>query len=389
MTKKIFITSSVLLALVVGAIFVYNYAFKKPSVKDELDIKKSTKTEEGKLGEIPSEDIEEKNLPITAISDEPVFGATLSPDGKFIYYFLKNNGQLNKVGFDGRLEKVLAENPSLVNLKEAVWNKQKNKVIAKTEISTDKLKYYHYDLTAKSFTPLKDNIDSVAWSSLGDKIIYKYYDSKTKKRAISVSDSNGKNWRDLTNFDHFGVNISPIPGSSLISFWPAPNAFTPTSVNTINFSGEDKKEILKDRYGVDILWSPNGKWAAVSYTDQKGGHKTDLAIMNPRGGQFQTLFIPTFISKCVWSFDSQYLYCALPVDIPATATLPNDWQEGKILTTDTFWKIDTATGEKERMVETEKINGNFDVIKPFLSQDGKTLFFVNKKDGKLYKLELE
>jgi putative ABC transport system ATP-binding protein len=43
---------------------------------------------------------------------------------------------------------------------------------------------------------------------------------------------------------------------------------------------------------------------------------------------------------------------------------------------------------KDGMIETDKINGSFDVLNPFLSQDEKTLFFTNKADGKLYKLEL-
>jgi len=66
--------------------------------------------------------------------------------------------------------------------------------------------------------------------------------------------------------------------------------------------------------------------------------------------------------------------------------LPNDWQEGKISTVDTFWKIDVGSGKKERLVDPEKISGSFDAINLFLSPDAKTLFFTNKADGKLYKL---
>ena len=76
----------------------------------------------------------------------------------------------------------------------------------------------------------------------------------------------------------------------------------------------------------------------------------------------------------------------MPGNIPESAILPNDWQAGKIQTADTFWKLEIATGKKDRLVETDKINGSFDILNPFLSQDEKTLFFVNKADGKLYKL---
>jgi hypothetical protein len=110
--------------------------------------------------------------------------------------------------------------------------------------------------------------------------------------------------------------------------------------------------------------------------------------MNADGNQFQSLGFTTFASKCVWSADSKYLFCALPGDISENAILPNDWQEGKLRTADTFWKIEVSSGKKARLIETKKIYGSFDALNPFLSKDEKTLFFVNKVDGKLYKLSL-
>ena len=249
-------------------------------------------------------------------------------------------------------------------------------------------KFLLLDLAQKTVTPVKDDVDSIAWSGLGDKIIYKYFDAKTSKRSLEISDPDGKNWRKIADITSFGLSISPVPGSSDISFWPTPDAFTATSANLIGFNGENKKEILKDKFGADLLWSPDGKTAAVSSTDQKGGHKTDLALMNSDGGQFQSLNFPTFTKKCAWSADSKYLYCATPGNVPPSAILPNDWQEGKIQTADTFWKLEIATGKKERLIDPAKINGSFDVLNPFLSQDEKTLFFTNKTDGKLYKLSL-
>ena len=78
----------------------------------------------------------------------------------------------------------------------------------------------------------------------------------------------------------------------------------------------------------------------------------------------------------------------MPGDIPDSAILPNDWQEGKVTTSDTFWKIDITSGKKERLVDPEKIGSSYDVLNPFLSPDEKSLFFVSKSDGKLHKLSI-
>ncbi len=391
MSKKIFAISTLLLVLVIGAIFIYNFAFKKTTPATSVATPEKSVSE----GTIPAQSSDKKaadaqkssDFSVFAVSDEPVYGATLSSSGDSLYYFLSGNGQLNQVDFNGKLMKVLSTE-QFNRIKNIIWNKQKNKAIVKTELSPEKFKFLYFDIANKKVSVLKESLDSVAWSNSGDKIIYKYYDQKTKKRTISTADPDGTNWRDITDFNYQGVEISAIPNSSDISFWPSPNAFTSTSVNLISLSGENKREILKDKFGVDILWSPDGSRAAVSFSDQKGGHKTELAIMNSQGGQFQSFGFSTFTSKCTWSSDSKYLYCALPGNTPESAVLPNDWLESKISSVDTFWKIEVATGKKERLVDPEKIGGSYDVLLPFLGQNEKALFFVNKADGKLYKLAL-
>jgi hypothetical protein len=387
MTKKIFAISTLVLVLLVGVIFMYNFAFKKPAAP----ITAPKTADEGKTNATPAKNTpaatKNTNGPITAISDGSVFGAVLAPDGNSIYSFAGDNGQLNQIDFNGKLEKVISTE-EFKSIQQILWNKPRNKAIIKRANGVANSKFLFLDLAQKTVTPIKDGIDSIAWSFLGDKIIYKYFDAKTKKRSLETSDPDGKNWRKIADIDFFGLSIGLVPGSSDISFWPSPNAFTASAASLIDFSGENKREILKDRFGADILWSPDGKLSAVSSSDQKGGHKTDLALMNSDGGQFQSLNFPTFAKKCVWSADSKFLYCAMPGNIPDSAVLPNDWQEGKIKTADTFWKLEIATGKKDRLIEADKINRSFDALNPFLSQDEKTLFFTNKADGKLYKLEV-
>jgi len=387
MIKKIFAISTLLLIFVIGAIFVYNFLFKTPaSQKNKTDAIKTAG--EGKLNETNSrQETAEEKASIQAVSDEPVFGAALSPDGKYFYAFLASNGQLNQYDLSGKLDKVLSTE-KFENIKKVVWNKPKNKVIIKTEPVPGTAKFFYFDIPGKKVFVLKENIDSVSWSNLGDKIIYKHYDPKTKKRTINVAEPDGKNWHVVAEISYRDAEIAPIPNSSDISFWPSPNAFTATSVASVAFNGENKKELLKDRYGVNLLWSPNGTQAIFSAADEKGGHKTDLLLMNRQGGEIQSLMFPTFTSKCSWSSDSKNLYCAMPGNIPDSAILPNDWQEGKITTSDTFWKIDTSTGKKERLVVPEKIGESYDVLNPFLSHDEKNFFFINKQDQKLYKLSL-
>jgi Tol biopolymer transport system component len=388
MSKRIFAISTLVLVLLVAMIFVYNFAFKKQAprttpVKTSAEGKATNSTPETDS----STSKQSNDGMISAVSDDSVFGATLAPDGNTLYCFSGENGQLDQIDFNGKLEKVISTE-EFQGIQKVIWNKQKTMALIKRANGPTKSKFLVLNLASKKVAALKDSIDSAAWSNLGDKIIYKFFDPATKKRTLNTSDPDGGNWRKLADVDFFSAEIAPVPGSSNISFWPSPDAFTATSVALVTFNGEDRKEILKNRFGTDLLWSPDGKYAAVSSTDQKGGKKTDLAIMNPDGGQFQALNFPTFMKKCAWSSDSKSLFCAIPGNIPESAILPNDWQEGRVHAADTFWKIEVATGKKERLIETDKIGGAYDALNPFLSKDEKDLFFTNRADGKLYKLAL-
>jgi hypothetical protein len=86
--------------------------------------------------------------------------------------------------------------------------------------------------------------------------------------------------------------------------------------------------------------------------------------------------------------NNKALYCALPGEIPASAIMPNDYDQEKFHTADTFWKIDTTTGEKSRIVDLNKITSKYDATKLFLNANESLLFFTNRTDGKLYKITL-
>jgi hypothetical protein len=74
--------------------------------------------------------------------------------------------------------------------------------------------------------------------------------------------------------------------------------------------------------------------------------------------------------------------------MPNTAVLPNEYNEKKFTSVDTFWKVNVATGEKTRIIETSQISGSFDATKLFLNSDESMLFFANRIDGKLYRLNM-
>ena len=247
--------------------------------------------------------------------------------------------------------------------------------------------FYAYDHQNKKGTRLKDGTDLVVWDNAGAKIFYKYYDSIKKERSLNIADPDGGNWQKLANIDFRKISMSAVPSTPNVSYWNYPDAGQESQLIIVNAIGGQPQTIFRGKYGADYLWSPDGTRALASSLASENSKVTTLGLVTS-SGEYHDLNIPTMVSKCVWSSDGKTIYYALPGGIPDKAVMPNDYQENKFTTEDTFWKMDIATAKKERVVSSANIPKKYDSSNLFLSKAEDVLYFVNKIDGKLYRIEM-
>ena len=377
--KKIFFLSLFILGVSLLFWGVYNLSFKSNTpTTTAVDNAPTKKT---------NSDIKAGTEKISPASQTAVIAPTLSPDGNSLDYFSAQSGQLLQADFYGETQKTLSQQ-KISGLSDAFWSVDKLKVILETHATNNTSSFSFYDTATGTITPLKKNLDQVVWQTNANRILYKYYDATTKTRTLNVSDPDGSNWTKIADLPYQNVSIAQIPRTGLVSFWNSGDAYIQTNLQTVPLIGGATKTLSTNGFGADYLWDAAGDRTLVSHTNSKGGFQMGLGIMNANGGEYRNLDIPTFITKCVWSKDGRTVFYALPGDIPNNSILPNDYNAGKFQTTDTFWKVDTQTGEKTRLVEISDINGQYDASQMFLNQSESLLFFVNKIDGKLYKIAL-
>lgn len=392
LSKKIFIISSVLLASVLFFMGIYNISFKEKSSVSSTNKPAEESPATDASGKNTLEKIVEKvgfsknNNRIYSLSDEAVVAPSVTDDGEKISFYTRANGSVYKVFLNGEGKELYNSN-NFSGLENISWSTDRSKVISRFN-NNGKIEYSTYDYNIKKGFKLASGVEYAIWGNLGDQIFYKYTDSKTGKRTINISNYDGSNWKKIADISMNDAWLMPVPQSSFVSFWNSPNSFNETSLNLVSTIGGEIRKIFSGRFGADYSWSPNGTKALVSYVESKGGAKIWLALINNNGGEFQNLNIPTFVSKCAWSKDSKTIYYALPTFSSENYVLPNDYQSGKISTADTFWKMDSASGKSERIVEVKDINNSYDASNLFLSPSEDILFFTNKKDGKLYGINL-
>lgn len=374
--KKTFFVS--LFIFFVSLLFwgVYLLSFKKNTPGSE--------TEKNIISEILPIKEETK---ISLLSDEAILSPTITAEGNAIKYYSRQTGKVYQLDFDGKNKKTLSDK-ELIGLVDVTWSPDKTKAITKFTRPNNEVEFFSFDYATQRGTSLKKGVDQIAWNTNSNKIFYKYYDSQTKKRSLNIADPDGSNWGKLADIDYRNISIAPIPKTGAVSFWNSPDSYTETIFESIPLIGGERKTIFKGKFGADYLWSPDGSYVVLSHSESRSGNKIQLGLINFNGGEYKNLGLPTFVSKCTWSSDNVTLYCAMPGGITESAILPNEYLEKKFNTVDTFWKINIKNGEKSRLVDPDKIPDKFDATNLFLNKDESMLFFVNRVDGKLYKINL-
>ena len=384
--KKLFVIATALFGTLLLFFLIYNFLFannafqgKVPNVavisNTETDTAKQTKSAPAK-----------KIAPLTDTeSIDPFFDA----NDRAVLYLVPDESALKETVLASGQSKTLA-NFAFVP-RGIVWSPDGKKALVEKS-DTEWALFSRENATGSggeaSVVPLKPGIESPAWTSLGDRIVYKYFDAGTKKRTLNIANPDGSGWSVIGETPFQFLEMSPVPKSSTVAVWNRGNAFEKTSLKILPLVGGEAREIFSSNYGADYSFAPNGKDILVSDSVEKGGASISIALINDQGGGYTNLFIPSLVSKTAWSKNSRFVYYALPGSIPEGSVLPNDYFRKPILTADTFWKVDVQTGEKSRIVDTNDIDQSYDAENLVLDADETMLFFHNRRDGKIYRINL-
>ncbi|MBI4709334.1 MAG: hypothetical protein HY764_03985 [Candidatus Portnoybacteria bacterium] len=365
-TKKLFITSLVLLLFAAGALVVYNFYIKKePTSETENE---GIKTD----------------LKINIISKAAVLAPTISEDGQTIKYYSKADGHVLKSNFDGSGEEVISS-ANLPDLEGVVWSPDKKKVISIFEKNGQTTKSV-FNYQARANNALNENVRSINFSPDSQKIVYQYQNASNDQNNISVADANGQNWKNifttrLTNL------IVEWPGPDKISIGNSPSGLVPGSLFTIDPESGNLTKILSDIYGLSVKWSKKKKKIIYQTTNEKG---KDLKLFVTQIGSGQATLLPlkTIAEKCVWGADSQKIFCAVPQGLSEGVAMPDDYLNGKIIIRDDIYMIDVASQKTTKIAQSNE-EQSFDAKELILSPEEDYLFFINGKNGLLCNIKLK
>lgn len=313
------------------------------------------------------------------LTDFSVVSPSLDKTEKKILFYKKDGGGMFSSNFNGGdLEKL--SNITLVGIMEAVWSPNRDRS-AVFYLDKETVKgFLQIGTSTSEVAILPQDIKSLSWSPDGKSLAYLL--SKGGRIELVIADSAGKNPKTVFSTPLLDIRLDWISPDKIV-LSTLPSGLAEGFVFVWTRSGGALNKIAGPLWGLETNWAPDGSKFLASFTDRVGKNLA-TSLLDLAGKEVSRLDIQTVADKCAWA-NAREFYCAAPVDPPPNAVWPDDYLRGEFNTSDELKLFDTED-KKTELVAKET---GLDVSDPILTSDQKYLFFVNKKDGRLWSLRLK
>lgn len=348
------------------------------------------------------------------LANIPVAGATaVTHDGKtFVRYVSRENGNIFEVDPLSGVTTQLT-NTTIPRIYEAVWGNGGNSVVLRYLVHDplsrqDTIKTYLANLilpiTQASTTSsqpqigslkgdfLPDNISAISVSADGAHLFYLLPIQEGVSGSIVSITTLGTREVLRSSFSEW---LPELLNSGMVVLTTKPSANIPGFSYLYNPLNKTFSRLIREKKA--LTTNAEGGGNRLVYGENVSGNTVlDLydtkGFLNDDGETIHTepLQLSTLPEKCVWAKNHIRLFCAA-FSTPAKAEIPDDWYQGTLSFSDTFWTINTDTSEIMFLVDPSKEKSamrNFDVFTPFTGGDEKHFFFIDKNDATLWSMHL-
>lgn len=325
---------------------------------------------------------------VKPIIEQEVMEPTLSPDRQSILYYDPNEGEFFVADLDGNNQRSVTSQ-ALSNVWDVDWSKNKDKAIVVFSENEGKDKQYMYlDLRTQTTNLYDDKFQAVTLSPDDNKIAYLFNDEENGITNISVANPDGSEFESLFSFPDPSVDINWFD-NDYMELKTQSSAFTEGKVVIADTEGETMRVVVGEKYAVDTLESPDSSKIIYTESDLKNPREVTLMVKDIQGFlEPKYLGVNTLVDKCAWASDNVTVYCGVPDFHIPKYVMPNDYYNGKFITTDSFYRINTETQETEMIARSDSFEDLYDVYSPYMSSDGKVFYFTSRTDNQLHALTI-
>ena len=290
------------------------------------------------------------------------------------------DGSINQIGLSGdnknKLGLVAVDRIGEVNVSSTG-----ELVSFKYSLASGANRFIIYNVTDKTLKTLPQETEDVSLGNSNKEVAVVYSDKTGKKIALSY-DSFSKT-KDVTSTKIPDIRIDWF-NSDNIALATRPSGVAQGILYSLNTKTNKTTRVLGGVYGLTTNFSPTGKMVLVSETDSTG-QSLKLANINLDKKSKRNISLFTLPEKCTWAQDERTVFCSVfKVNDPDSFVMPDDYYKRRVRSDgEEIVRISTETGQTQKVID-----GSFDASNLFLMPDESYLFFINKIDGRLYRLSL-
>ncbi|MBU1118623.1 hypothetical protein KKH43_01940 [Patescibacteria group bacterium] len=328
------------------------------------------------------EDVSE--VTVRKVLDSDVLSPTLSKDRQKILYFDSVNNEFYQSNPDGSSVEAITSG-GFNNVYNVKWGDSKDAaiVVFSGDAGTTK-RFISFNFNNQAFNDLGNNVADAAVSPDGSKIVYLFVDQNNDVSNISSADFDGSKWKIVRPYHMDNVSLAwPDPFKFVVA--EEPTGYDMTSLFSLETSGDTMTTVVGDAYGLSYTLSPDGKKLLYTASSARP-NEVFLYMTDIEGNEHKDLGLSTMAEKCAFAPDNKTVYCGVPQNKNVEFVLPDDYLQENYVTEDSFFRIDTDTGKKERLAGPTEFNLAYDVFDPFISESGRTMYFKRRQDDRLYGL---
>lgn len=306
---------------------------------------------------------------------------SLDAQGNGLNYYDNVTGKFYRVDENGIPQEL--SDRTFFNVDKVTWAPDSNKTILEYPDGSN----IYFDFNTQKQVTLPKEWQEFDFNDNSSEIAFKEITNNPDFNWISVANPDGSGKRSV---QHLGVNaddttVTYSPNNQIVAYYYEPSSGERAKVFFVGKNEENYRAMLVDGYGVQSKWTENGDKLLYSSYSSQSDFIPELWIVDAQGDNIGrnriNLGLRTSADKCTVA-SQNIVYCAVPKNPSYGAGLEPDI-DNEI--PDDIYKIDLRNGQKIKVAETD-IGANIDQL--LISKDQDTLFFVDKEDKTLHKMNL-
>lgn len=317
-------------------------------------------------------------------------------DGTVFRYFAENDGTLIAILTDGKI--IRSKNNQKEELSASPIDRLINtyfsfdgKKLATLSGNRNGPRLSIFDIESKVWLPIEEGAESASWSPTDLKLVY--LTRKSAGLSLKIIDLNSKKPtpKESVLIPSYDLQLNWIQQSKIV-IGERPTRLIPTSAWLFDTKTGLLSPILRDEFGLEILWSQTGYLGLASMSGEDGNK---LKIFDLSGKIISNLGFFSLADKCAFSsalasatssVKNDFIICAVPENINYLTTnlVPDDYEKGAFFTKDNIYKIALDGTIVKTIFSADK--AEIDAINLRVADN--KLFFINRLDQQLYSISL-